>query len=180
MFPPYSKCVFCRIIDLSAPEQHIIKWNMQLDIKEDKIRKKTEFSADLVLKEKILSGTIQFSEKQDGTENKITVIPTLEKENGDEYSGTIEITNKSGKIITSSTTYSVCVCKGREVAAQEYISDQKTDALTENESDSEEMIRDKLSVALIRRLLLLPSEDITIFSMDIPEDVWNSLVQSIF
>ena len=66
----------------------------------------------LVFKEDILDGKTVFSEKQDGNETKKTIITKLQKENSDEYNGTIEITNYSGKIVTSSAEYSVCVSRG--------------------------------------------------------------------
>ena len=47
-------------------------------------------------------------------------------------------------------------------------------------ADVEPQTQDLLSGALIRKLLSLPAEDLEIFNSDIPDGVWNALVQSLF
>ena len=169
-----------RTVDFSDPECHVIKWDMQLDIRDREIKKKIAFNADMVFKEDILDGKTVFSEKQDGNETKKTIITKLQKENSDEYNGTIEITNYSGKIVTSSAEYSVCVSRGTNLTIPDNHFAQESEDRSGDKSFSEDLIRDQLADMLIRRLLLLPDEDIRFLNMDIPEEIWESLVTSLY
>ena len=168
-----------READQSDPNRHIIKWNLQLDLKKGDVRKKAVFTADLTLEQKILKGKIVYSEKQEGSETKITIVPSLKKENGSEYSGTIEITNNSGKIETSSTKYTIRVTPGRTLSEPGLTAGQIQAEPAENTPSGEKTLQQTLDSVLIRKLLSLPPEDTAFFSMDIPEDVWNSIVQSL-
>ena len=165
--------------DRSDSDRSIIKWNLQLDIKEGEVRKKSVFNADLQLEQKILKGTIQYSEKQDGSETGISIIPEMKKENGTEYSGTIEIANKSGKIVTNSTLYTVRISTGRKLDFPESAV-KSAPASTEDTLSGEKKLQQILDSVLVRKLLTLPAEDTEFFSLDIPADIWNTLTQSLF
>ena len=172
--------IYEREVDESDSERQIIKWDLQLDLKEGEVRKKITFNADLQLDQNILSGKILYSEKQDGNDKKTTIIPSMKKENESEYSGTIEIANNSGKIVTSSTQYTVRVIPGKELTEPESIA-ECTSANPDPDTESgEELLRQRLDSVLLRKLLSLPPEDTEFFSLDIPQDVWNTLVKSLF
>ena len=47
-------------------------------------------------------------------------------------------------------------------------------------ADTEQQIQELLSGVLIRKLLSLPAEDLVFFNSDIPDEVWKTLVQSLF
>ncbi len=168
-----------RVIDLTDADHHQILWNMQLDVKAEQIKKKTTFKAELVSEEQAFSGNAVYTEKKEGNEIKLSVIPHLQKENGDEYNGTIEINNNSGKILTSSVEYSICISPGRTLDMPGNDIVREKDETSVETSVSKEKIQEQLAVVLIRRLLSLPAEDIGFLSMDIPEEIWDSLLQSL-
>ena len=128
--------------------------------------------------EQKLYGQFLFSEKQDNEEKKITVTPSLMKENGSEYAGTIEITNNSGKIVNSSIAVSVRIAPGLQLSFPDYQNLQIVSITNPEDSSDREAIQDKQNRILIRRLLSLPAEDLQFFSMDIPDDVWKTIMQS--
>ncbi len=163
--------IYTREIDLSDSAKHTVTWDLQIDLKEDQVRKKIQFSADLATADGAVGGKAVFSEKQDGAENRITIIPALKKENSAEYSGTIEITGNSGKIVTSSSETAIRISAGRELTMPEIRTAVSSDAVA---------LQDQISGILIRRLLLLPPEDLDYLTLDIPDELWDSLAQSIF
>ena len=167
-----------REIDLSDTERHTIKWDYQLDLKKDQQKKKNSWTADLMYSEQKLYGQFLFSEKQDNEEKKITVTPSLMKEKGSEYAGTIEITNNSGKIVNSSIAVSVRIAPGLQLSFPDYQNLQIVSIKNPEDSSDREAIQDKQNRILIRRLLSLPAEDLQFFSMDIPDDVWKTIMQS--
>lgn len=169
-----------RAVDLSDPQHHSISWDLQIDLRADQLKKKISYSSDLAVSDGILGGKVLFAEKQDGGEKKILIVPEMQKENEDEYSGTIEITNYSGKIITSSLRASVSVYPGEKPAVPEYgrlkTAGEPAREASENHSDP---LQDQINSILIRRILELPEEDLAFLSTDIPEEIWDSLIQSI-
>ena len=168
-----------RVIDLTDADHHQIQWDMQLDVKAEQIKKKSTFKAELVSEEQAFCGNAVYTEKKEGNEIKLSVIPHLQKENGDEYNGTIEINNNSGKILTSSVEYSICLSPGRTLDMPGNDIVREKDESSVETSVSKEKIQEQLAVVLIRRLLSLPAEDIGFLSMDIPEEIWDSLLQSL-
>lgn len=168
-----------REIDFSDPDCHIIKWDLQTDLKSDLIKKKITGKADLLFSEEKLHGQISFSEKQDNDDRKITITPSLLKENDSEYEGTIEITDNSGKIVLSSIAASIRIASGDKLTfpEEQYLRLEK--ATDSDESSAADQLQDRQNAILIRRLLSLPAEDLVFFSMDIPNDVWKSLTQSL-
>ena len=163
-----------RQADLSEQAFGSVSWDLQIDLKADQLKKKISFTADLAGSDNIINGKILFTEKQDGSEEKLSIIPELQK-NGSEYSGTIEITNNSGKIITSSLQIAVHVFPGKELTAPGPGTLNVAETISGNDP-----VHDQINSMLIRRLLVLPAEDLVFLSMDIPDDDWNSLIQSLF
>ena len=153
---------------------------MQLDFREGQIKKKTGFKADLTFTDNILKGEVSYSEKQDGNESKITIVPSIKKEKPSEFSGTIEIANYSGKIVLTRTEYTVQISTGENLTVPEIMTVQESGISEEGIVTDYEQIQDLLSGALIRKLLSLPAEDLEFFNSDIPDGVWNALVQSLF
>ena len=167
-----------RDIDLSDPAHHTISWDMQIDLKSDKTKKKISFTSDLSGSDNVISGRILYSEKAEGNEKKITILPMMQKENDGHYYGTIEITNNSGKIITSSAVTEISISPGTAVTAPSAVTAHSKDG--QNPETDTESIQDKMNSILIRKLLTLPAEDLQFFSMDIPEEDWEAILQSMF
>ena len=161
-------------------DDRTIKWDLQIDMKEGQIKKKTGFKADLVFEKNMLKGEVAFSEKQDGNEIKVIIVPSIQKEKRSEFSGTIEIADYSGKIVLTRTEYTVQVSPGKNLSVPEIMMDQEKGVSKQGAVTDDEQIQDLLSGALIRKLLSIPAEDLVFFNSDIPDEVWNSIVQSLF
>ena len=169
-----------RDADTGSQESQSIKWDLQLDFREGQIKKKTGFKADLTFAENMLKGDINYSEKQDGNESKVIIVPSIQKEKPSEFFGTIEIANYSGKIVLTRTEYTVQISTGENLTVPEIMTVQESGISEEGIVTDYEQIQELLSAVLIRKLLSLPAEDLEFFNSDIPDEVWNALVQSLF
>ena len=171
---------YSRELDLTDPDHHAVIWNFELDLKAGEVRKRIQFTTDLRVDENILKGKSQFSQKQDGKESKIIIVPALGKENAPEYEGLLEITYYSGKIVDSSFATRLRVSPGDHLSLPEYdhpcfINAQSTEGIA-----AEEELQSRLESILVSRLMMLPREDLDFFSKDIPDEVWNTLTQSLY
>ena len=157
---------------------YTMKWDMQIDLKEDTVRKRISFTADLSDTDGQMNGKISCSERQEGIENRIDIVPSVKKENGSEYTGTIEITSNSGKIVTCCFNARLIIAQGNRLVVPT-IADEYQDGYREaDEEDTDDPVRNRINSILIRKLLTLPQEDLGFFSTDIPDELWISLVQS--
>ena len=168
-----------RETDLSDPDHHKIKWDLQIDLKTEQKKQKISSNADLMFSEQKLTGQIVFSDKQENEEKEITITPSLQKENDSEYAGTIEITNNSGKIVLSSIAASVRIASGNPLHFPETQDLQLIKVADDDQASVMDRLSDMQNRILIRRLLSLPTEDLAFFSMDIPKDVWQTLMQTL-
>ncbi len=169
-----------RDTDTRSQDSYSIKWDMQLDFREGEIKKKTGFKADLAFSEKMLKGEVNYSEKLDGNDTKVIIVPSLRKEKASEFFGTIEIANYSGKIVLTRTEYTVQISTGRNLTSPEITNVQENGNSEKGVVTDNEQIQDLLSGAFIRKLLSLPADDLVFLNSDIPDEVWNMLVQSLF
>ena len=171
---------YIRHLDLTDPDHQTVGWDFQLDLKSGDDKKKVRYYADLSLTKEILKGEAFFSERRDRQEDRISVRTELGKGKKGEYAGTLEITNNSGKIVTSD------VVSGISISPCGSLSDFHADPATSTDiPDISERLTDAelnsaISEILIRKLLTLPAEDLDFLSRDIPEDVWKSIIQIIF
>lgn len=170
---------YVRESDRIDPARHTLIWDFQLDLKAGDVKKKIVFNADLVCENSELTGKAQYSDKADGLEKKVLLTPSLKKENDAEYTGTLEITKYSGKIITSSITAAVSAAPGPSLKAPETSSAQIPEPGSEQALADETHLQQMTESLLIRRLLTLPQSDLEFFSKDIPEDVWNAITESL-
>ena len=167
-----------REILLPEDAAHTIAWDLQIDRKDGQVRKKDAFTAELSSGSGLLNGKIVYSDRQEGTEEKLTIVPSLTKENDSEYKGTIEITNNSGKIVTSCFTARVAIRPGNVLSVPPYVNEYTAGTQDPDADPAENPVREWINSILVRKMLALPPEDLVFFSMDIPADTWNSLVQS--
>ena len=171
---------YTRDLDLTADETHPLSWDLQLDMKDGDVKKKVAFTADILSAEGAVTGTVRFSEKHDGVEHKVELVPEVRKENGQEYSGTIEITYKTGKIVTSSIQAGITVSAGKETGPAGRSESVPVNARSEEGKILAEQLENQARSILAGRMLKLPREDTDFLNQDIPADVWNSLVQSLY
>ena len=171
--------IYSREMDLTDPDHHAVVWNYELDLKAGDLRQKIQFQNEMSYEEEILKGKVLFTQKEDGKEFRKTIIPSLKKENDGEYEGSLEITDYSGKIITSRIQTGISLSTGRKLSMPE--SDSARVVLQESpeREKTEEELQEKITNMLLNRLMLLPKEDLDFFSRDIPDDIWSTITQSI-
>ena len=171
---------FSRELDLTDPEQHMLSWNFELDLKSGDIRKKIQFVTELKTADETLTGKSSYVQKQDGREEKTEIIPSIKKENDKEYNGLLEITNYSGKIMNSrmETRLHISACDPVKIPENKLLT-----AINSESSDrqrTENDLRFMLSSILIHKLISLPQEDIQFLRKDIPEETWSTITNSLF
>ena len=106
---------------------------------------------------------------EEGT-RKTTVVPDLTV-TGEEYTGTLEIMNYSGKILKEDLLLSVSMSKGEEPvfpAAENTANEEKNDAA--------EL---ELAGAFLREVLKLPDEDLAFLIRDLPEGTLEQIRNNI-
>ena len=166
---------FIREKDTADDSHQPVSWDLQLDLRADQIKKKIAYSADLLLSDNDLTGKVVFSEKADGSETKTTIIPSIRKEKHEEYTGTIEITKNSGKIVFSDMEAAISINPGTALSS----ADLQTMPDDNSVKEPEYCVRDQMITTLIRRIFMLPSEDLEFVNRDIPDDIWDSIVKSL-
>ena len=173
--------IYEREINQTDPSNHVVSCSMQIDLKADQVKKKIEFTSALSSDSQAFGGDIVYSEKQDKEEQKIIVKPSLIKENENEYSGTIEIDNYSGKIITNIIISDINIITGEKARITKTEDEAKTHrSLTATPVESLNQIQAITNTVLIRKMLSsIPEEDMSFFRMDIPDDIWNTIMQTL-
>ena len=162
---------YVREYDVTDPARHTTNWNFELDLKAGDVKKKVTYTADLINENDELSGKTVYTERENGLENKTTLIPVIRKENSGQYTGTLEITKYSGKIIMSSVKAAVRLGRGSSIGPKA--------AADVHTADSSEQVQEIIETLLVQKLLTLPQSDLEFFSKDIPEDVWNAITESL-
>ena len=178
--PIRNNIVFQRDIDLTDPEKHSLFWELQADSKDGKQKYTTKYTGDLLFAQETLSGNIRYSCKNDVPEKSFTVVPHIVKENSGEYDGTLEITDYSGKIVTSSVKVRVCLGPSSGPVFQETDKTGFGDGSEMDSGISADDLQNQIIAVLIRKMMTLPTDDTSFLSQDIPEDIWMSLTESIF
>ena len=167
--------VFERELDCSDPLMHILKWDYQLDLKAGQEKEKAHYSGDLLYSDDTLTGKVVYTEKADNQEHGISFIPFIQKEKEDEYSGTLEITKKTGKIIKNSSVSRFSISSHNSIL-NETPEKRKTDIPPDL---TEEKVQQEAIRMLIRKMVMLPKEDTEFLNKDIPEDMWYALIESL-
>ena len=165
-----------RELDLSDPGNQKLKWDYQLDRKKEKVKTKTRYTGDFVYTDTNLTGKIHYNTKGDNhSELSMILSAGLEKEKDAEYAGTLEITNKTGKIVTSS------VHSGFSIGQSSY-----SERIKAEQNDNQICLKDmkiaengdlpeKVISVLIRKMMTLPDEDTEFLRKDIPDEIWKLL-----
>ena len=170
---------YVREYDLTDPALHTLNWDFQLDLKAGDVKKKVTFKADLTGNDGELSGQAVYTDKANGLEKKVVMVPAMKKENSGEYTGTLEITEYSGKIITSGIKASVSAGPGAAANLPAVPETALPQPGSEQEQADSERLQQIIESLLVRRLLALPESDLEFFSKDIPEDAWNAVTESL-
>ena len=164
-----------RDLDCSDPLKHILKWDYQLDMKAGQEKEKTHYNGDLLYDDGALTGKILYSNKNNSQEQSIALVPSIRKEKEDEYSGTLEITKKKGKIIKNSfvSRFSISTCN---IPPHKISERMNTDLRTDLKEEDIQLEAIRL---LVRKMIMLPKEDTVFLNQDIPDDIWNTLTESL-
>ena len=161
-----------RELDLSDPENRKMKWDYQLDQKKEKDRTKIRYTGDLTSEGTNSTGKISYNVKGSSIpEHSIIITEALCEEKEAEYTGTLEITNKTGKIVTSSVMSGFSIGESYQPDTQKK---EQTGSqiikITGDKGIPEEAIR-----ALIQKMMTLPDEDTEFLRKDIPDEIWKLL-----
>ena len=160
-------------------ENASVSWNMQIDRKQGQVKRKTQFSAAISLTAGALSGEITYNIKQDNTDQTIGVSTEIVKENKPEYNGILEITNKKGKIVTSSIKTGIRLGAGESMKTTSVSTNTDLAYMPAGHATGSEMndTQTDFTQVLVQKLLELPKEDLSFLSKDIPDEIWNTLIQ---
>lgn len=169
--------IYERDLNMTDSDHQNVLWDFQLDRKEGDSKQKIQYSAGISMSDGKLDGTVQFTEKQNGQEHIISIVPELQKENSREFSGTIEITGKKGKIVISSITSLLHISPAAALAAPEPDQYTITDLDGEERQQNAEELQTAINRILIRNLIALPEEDTLFFRQDIPGEIWESILK---
>ena len=152
---------------------------MQLDIRAGQIRQEIAFNGTFTFSETEMNGQAVYTKRQDGIRTKKTIVPGLRKESGGDYSGTIEITDNSGKILTGGIKAGIRLSAGNSVLFPGTDNNGTPGITVARDSADAEELQQMIAEALVRRLLTLPAEDLAFLMRDIPAEDMASLVQLI-
>jgi len=160
-------------------ENASVSWNMQIDRKQGQVKRKTQFSAAISLTAGTLSGEITYNIKQDSTDQTIGVSTEIVKENRSEYNGILEITNKKGKIVTSSIKTGIRLGAGESMKTPSVSTNTDLEYMPAGHDAGAELNDTQMDFTqvLVQKLLELPKEDLSFLSKDIPDEIWNTLIQ---
>ena len=161
-----------RELDLSDPANRKLKWDYQLDQKKEKEKTKIRYTGDLHSEDMSSLGKIQYNVKGNSVpEHSIIITESMSKEKEAEYAGTLEITNKTGKIVTSSVMSGFSISESIQSDTQKKERNGSQIIMTpDNEGIPEEAIR-----ILIQKMMTLPEEDTVFLRKDIPDEIWKLL-----
>ncbi len=156
----------------------ILVWDYQLDQKETDNKRKIQYKANLSMKDSQVNGDILFNEKMNGREQSTRIVPSMKQENDHSYTGTIEITNKTGKIEMNSIQIPVVFYRTDTLPSQIHRDAVSTENSMIEEQNDETLYREIYSL-LIRKVITLPETDTEYLRKDIPENLWYSIKESI-
>ena len=161
-----------RELDISDPSNRKLKWDYQLDQKKEKERTKIRYTGDLLSGDMNSSGKIQYNVKGNSVpEHSIIITETVSEEKESENAGTLEITNKTGKIVTSSVLSGFSIDESIQSETQKKEQTGSQIIMTPgNEGITEETIR-----ILTQKMMTLPDEDTEFLRKDIPDEIWKLL-----
>ena len=125
-----------------------------------------------------MNGDILFNEKMNGREQSTRIVPSMKQENDHSYTGTIEITNKTGKIEMNSIQIPVVFYRTDTLPSQIHRDAVSTENSMIEEQNDETLYREIYSL-LIRKVITLPETDTEYLRKDIPENLWYSIKESI-
>ena len=171
--------IYSRNFELPDPEQRLLTWDFQLDLKSGDQKGKIRYNADFVFAEEELNGKAVFSDKLNGHDDSIEIISDIRSKIAQEYEGTLEITNKSGKIINSCALSGIRISPCEHIKRPERMPATATDLISESEEEVGQEILSQIYRMIIRRIISLPQTDLEFIKQDIPAGIWNSITNSL-
>ena len=160
-------------------ENASVSWNMQIDQKQGQVKRKTQYSAEILLADSTMKGEIKYHIIQDSTDQTVCVATEGVKENNADYNGILEITNKKGKIVTSSIKTGIRIGAGERMKTASVSTNTDLEYMPSGHVAGSELndMQTDFTRVLVQKLLELPKEDLGFLSRDIPDEIWNTLIQ---
>ena len=167
-----------RTLDYTEPDHAGIVFDYQLDNRFEDSRKKIHYYAQLDRKDAAVNGSVTYDEKGTERDQTITLQPELLLSNG-EYSGTLEITRKSGKIVLCDVVSQISLSNVKEFIQQEISQSAVIVSDSENGMAAFDSLQQAIAAALVTRLVRLPAEDLDFLNHDLDPADWTTLVDSV-
>ena len=168
--------IYDRDLNLTDTESQTLTWDYQIDQKINQVKTQIRFNADFLLDAEEWTGNAVYSKKQDKTADKTTFLMSLKKENDEEYKGTIEFADYSGKMLVRKAV------SGLSILSYSGISSPPEDPVlkdperkTGHEESVPELLQRKIISAIIRKIAELPDEDLAFIRSGIPEETWEAI-----
>ena len=155
--------------------QQTLSWDYQVDCKTGQEKQQKRFSAEMSMNEAALEGKMDFTDKHDKQSEKKSLVVSMNKEKNEEYEGTIEFTDYSGKIIGKKIVSRLSLSSGSviqwpDTGHEDHAADQPGASFSDPEAVRLMMLR-----AIVRRVVTLPQEDILFISNGISEKTWADI-----
>ena len=148
-------------------------WSAETDHVSDGVRTREFSKATLNIHDKMISGTISECTSSRGKEDTAELLlnSSLEKEYS--YRGTLEIIHKKDKIEMVKWLFQFDISNLLPSKNASSVSEM----ISEENILSEQDIQEQLATTILRRILMLPVEDLSFLKDDIPEPFWKDILQ---
>ncbi len=160
----------------SDPVFHRAYWDIQADRRSAGRKQKSRFTVSLEDTSGKVNADAEYVLKMDGVTRKTKVFADIQKENDDEYSGTLEITEYSGKILKNGIKTRLSIKKDDALGSFPTDSMIVYDPETSEGKTAEDELIDLIYTRLIQKMLTLPEEDLRFLSAGIPPETWSAII----
>ena len=148
-------------------------WSAETDRVSDGTRTREFSKVSLHLQDHRIAGTLSELDTSRGKENATEILLDAAAEDGCSYSGTLEIIRKKDKIENEKWLIRFDLSKAVPGQSVSRISE-----MIPLDNVSPQDIQDRLTSAVVRRLMKLPSEDLSFLKDGIPENLWQEILQT--
>lgn len=165
-----------REMTASDPAFHRAYWDIQADRRSADRKQKARLTVSLEDATGKVNADAEYVLKMDGATRKTKVFADIQKENDDEYSGTLEITEYSGKILKNGIKTRLSIKKDDALGSFPTDSMKVYDPETSEGKTAEEEMIDLINTRFIQKMLTLPEQDLRFLSDGIPPETWSAII----
>ena len=160
------------ILKHDADGNETFTWSAETDRVSDGVRTREFSKASLNIQDNMISGTISECTSSRGKENITELLLNSSVEEEHSYNGTLEIIHKKDKIEMVKWLFRFDLSNLLPLQEASSVSD-----MISEENVSVQSIQEQLTTAVLRRMLMLPVEDLSFLKEGIPENFWEDILQ---